>query len=40
MISTERLCAVPDGLDLRDAAAVLHDGPTALAAHWAARGPT
>src|SRR2546421_7137526 len=31
VVSVEDLIAVPDGLDLREAAALLHDGPTALA---------
>jgi NADPH2:quinone reductase len=31
VVAASELSAVPDGLDLRDAAALLHDGPTALA---------
>ena len=31
LVSVEELIPVPDGLDLRKAAALLHDGPTALA---------
>jgi NADPH:quinone reductase len=31
VVAASELSVVPDGLDLRDAAALLHDGPTALA---------
>ena len=31
VVPADAIVAVPDGLDLRDATAVLHDGPTALA---------
>jgi NADPH2:quinone reductase len=30
LVAADRLCPVPDALDLRTAAALLHDGPTAL----------
>jgi NADPH2:quinone reductase len=31
VVSADALSTVPDGLGLREAAALLHDGPTALA---------
>lgn len=37
LVAADALIAVPDGLGLRDAAALLHDGPTALGLAEAAR---